>query len=161
MMTWLTLSTALCTITSLAIWSRRPTQARGLAVGALLAVVPLSGALLASERGWPVEILPLIAELPDGEITVHGAKLIPEVAIYLWLDIAGEPRAFRLDWNSEAASKLQRLMEGREGTGEIKATKRTGLTERDAFPLELHGAPQKPMPEKQPEAAPRYERQGE
>lgn len=161
MITWLALSTALCTITSLAIWSRRPTQARGLAVAALLAIVPASGGLLLMERGWAVPIVPYLADLPDGEITVHGAKLIPEVAIYLWLDIAGEPRAFRLDWNAEAASKLQRLMEGREGTGEIKATKRTGLTERDAFPLELHGAPQKPLPEKQPEQSFEYERQGE
>jgi hypothetical protein len=160
-MSWLFLSTALCTITSLAIWSRRPTRARGLAVIALLAIVPISGGLLASERGWPVTPLPLLADLPEGEMTVHGVSLVPEAAIFLMLDVGQGPRLFALPWNAEAASKLQRLMEGREGSGEIKATKRTGLTDEDAFPLELHGAPQPSHPDKLPETSMRYERQGE
>lgn len=158
MIAWLALSTALCTITSLAVWSRRPTMARGAAVAALLIVVPLSGLLLTTQRGWPVVPIPHVSALPDGEMDVLGAYMVPGEAIYLTLRVGDYPRLFVLSWNAEAASKLQRLMEGREGTGEIKATKRTGLTEEDSFPLEMHGAPQKPMPNKQPEAVNRYER---
>ena len=43
----------------------------------------------------------------------------------------------------------------------VKAKKkRTGHAEDD-FPMELHGAPQPSHPEKQPETAYQYERQGE
>lgn len=155
MISWLALSTALCTVTSLAVWSRRPTQARGLAVAALLAIVPISGGLLLIQRGWAAPIVPYLAELPDGEIEVHGFRLIPEVAIYLWLDVEGEPRAFVLPWNAGAASQLQRLGEKGEG---VKAKKRVGNPKEDESELEFHGEPQKPLPEKQPETSFQYER---
>lgn len=156
MIAWLGLSTALCTITSLAVWSRRPTQARGLAVAALLAIVPLSGGLLLVQRGWAAPVVPYLAELPEGEITVHGARLLPEVAIYVWLEVNGEPRAFRLPWDAKAASELQRAMEAGNG---VKAKKRQGKDKpADNSPLEFHGQPQPAHPEKQPEPSFQYER---
>lgn len=156
MIAWLGLSTALCTITSLAVWSRRPTQARGLAVAALLAIVPMSGGLLLIQRGWAAPIVPYLAELPEGELTVDGFRLVPEQAIYLMLSVDGEPRLFVLPWDAEAASKLQRLGEKGEGV-QARRKKRTGHADDD-FPMELHGAPQPSHPEKQPETAYQYER---
>ena len=154
MISWLALSLALCTITSIAVWSRRPTKARGLAVIALLAVVPLSGGLLLVQRGWAAPLVPYLAELPEGEIDVFGVRLIPEQAIYLMLSVGGEPRLFVLPWNAKAASELQRLMEKGEG---VKA-KRKGKTKDDETPLEFWGQPQRSHPEKQPETSYEYER---
>lgn len=155
MTAWLALSLCFAVSASIAIWSRRPTQARGLAVIALLAVVPLSGGLLLVQRGWAAPIVPYLADLPSGDITVHGARLIPEVAIYVWLEVDGEPRAFRMPWNAKAASELQRAMEAGKG---VKAKKRTGKPKRDESPLEYHGAPQRAHPEKMPEQSFEYER---
>jgi hypothetical protein len=152
---WLILSASLAAITSIAVWSRRPTMARGLAVIALLVVIPLSGGLLLVQRGWATPLVPYVSELPEGEIEVHGFRLIPDVAIYLMLSVDGEPRLFVLDWNAKAASQLQRAMEQGQG---VKAKKRKGRAHEDDAPLEFHGKPQESLPEKQPEQSYEYQR---
>lgn len=160
MIPWLTLCLALSAITSIAVWSRRPTQARGLAVIALLAVVPLSGGLLLTQRGWSAPLVPYLAELPEGDIVVDGVRMVPGESITLTLYADGLSRLFELPWDEKVASKLQRM---KEGGGEIRAKrmeKRKGKPEDD-FPMQFHPAPQPAHPEKQAEEAFQYERQGE
>lgn len=156
MTVWLGLSLALCAVTSIAVWSRRPTMARGLAVIAMLAVIPLSGVLLFSQRGWARPVVPYLSQFPDGELQVDGVRLVPEVAIFLMLSDGGEPRLFVLPWSAKAASELQRLMEKGQG---VKAKKRMGNPKEDESELEFHGEPQRSLPEKQPETPFQYERE--
>lgn len=148
MVGWLALSLGLGIVAYLAAWSRLPTRARGWTIWAFAVALPLSGGLMLSERGWPAPLVPYIASIPDGDITVSGIQMIPEVAIYLMLDIDGTPRLFGLPWNSEQASKLQRMME--EGDGTVKARRKKGRDDEE-FPMEFHAQPQPAAPEKKAE----------
>lgn len=160
MTAWLAFCLSCCVLVSFAVWSRKPTKARGLSVAALLVIVPVSGALMLMQRGWSVPLFPYLVDLPDGKLDVVGVHLIPERAIYLTLLIGGEPRLYVLPWNAQGASQIQRGMEGGQGNGKLKVKKRTGKTNDEEFPLELHGEPQASLPEKQPEQSYQYERQG-
>jgi hypothetical protein len=142
------LSLVLGIVAYLAAWSRLPTRARGWTIWAFAAALPLSGGLILSERGWPVELVPYLVTIPEGEHALLGVKIVPEVSIGVWLDIDGTPRAFALPWNAEQASKLQRMME--QGEGGIQARKKKGKAEYEAE-LEFHAEPQPAAPEKQPE----------
>jgi hypothetical protein len=158
MLTWLSLTLALALVTSLAIWSRYPTRARGLCVMAFLAAGIVSYAALRANDGWAATPTPYLSELP-AETEILGVKLEQDVAIYVMLDVDGTPRLFRLPWSNEQGSKLQRLMEANaENGGKLSGKK--GQPGED-YPIEFHGEPQPPTPDKQPEAAaPTYERQG-
>jgi hypothetical protein len=159
MLTWLALNLTTALVTSAAIWSRFPTRARGLSVLAFLATAPLTGAILVGNGGWAVSPYPYVSELPTGEAQILGVKIVQDVAIYVMLDVDGEPRLFRLPWSNEAGSKLQRLMEANAENGGSLTAKR-GQPGED-YPLDFHGEPQPATPDKQPEAAaPTYERQG-
>ena len=156
MLTWLSLTLALALVTSLAIWSRYPTRARGLSVIALLATAPLTGAILAANSGWSVSPYPYLSELP-AETQILGVKIVQDVAIYVMLDVDGEPRLFRLPWSTQQASKLQRLIEGAEADGGSITAKRGDPG--DDFPAEFWATPQPATPDKMPEAAaPQYQR---
>jgi hypothetical protein len=193
MMTWLALNLTAALVTSLAIWSRYPTRARGLSVMAFLATAPLTWGILQANGGWAVTAAPRLPALPaqvemwgykipvpDGadrvwaylqwsftavlpelpaEAQILGVKLVQDEAIYIMLDVDGEPRLFKLPWSNEAGSKLQRLMEANAENGG-KLTAKRGQPGED-YPIEFHGEPQPATPDKQPEAAaPTYERQG-
>jgi hypothetical protein len=159
MLTWLALTLALALVTSLAIWSRHPTRARGLSVLAFIATGIATGPILIANRGWAVSPYPYVSELPTGEAQILGVKIVQDEAIYVMLDVDGEPRLFKLPWSNEAGSKLQRLMEANAENGG-KLTAKRGQPGED-YPIEFHGEPQPAMPDKAPEAAaPTYERQG-
>lgn len=157
MIAWLVFSAAIAANASIAIWSRRPTHARGMAVLALLVTVPLSGGLLLTQRGWSTPIVPYLAELPSGEIVVDGVRIVPGKSITVTLHADGASRLFELPWDAQTASQLQRMLEGGE---EIRATRREKKTGRpdDDFPMEFHPRPQPSYPEKQPEQSFEYER---
>lgn len=158
MIYWLALSLASAAVTSLAIWSRFPTRARMLSVLAFLATMPVMGAILVLNAGWAVSPIRYLSELPaDGEIL--GLKLEQDVAIYLMLDVDGEPRVFKLPWSNLQASKLQRLMEGQAGGGGPIHAKRGQKS--DGSDATFHEQPQPPAPEKQAEQSGlNYQRQG-
>jgi hypothetical protein len=156
---WLCFNLAAAMVTSAAIWSRFPTRARGLSVLAFLATAPLTGAILVANGGWAVSPYPYVSTLPTGEAQILGVKIVQDEAIYVMLDLDGEPRLFKLPWSNEAGSKLQRLMEANAENGG-KLTAKRGQPGED-YPIEFHGEPQPATPDKQPEAAaPTYERQG-
>lgn len=146
---WYCLTLLLGLFAYLAAWSRVPSKARGLTVLCFLISAPLSGAILIVNAGWAVPLVPYLTDLPEGETTVEGVRLEPEVAIYVMLDANGSPRLYRLPWDAQTASKLQRMME--RGEGQIMARKK-GRSEDNDVPLEFHERPQPSYPDKQPEA---------
>lgn len=149
MTSWLALSAALGGIAYFAAWSRYPTKARGLTVAAFALSLPISGALILHARGWSAPVVPYLVTIPEGELDVLGAKMVPEVAIYIWLDVGGSPRAFELPWDAKTASELQRALE--DGNG-VKAKRPKGNADDEEYPMIFYPNPQPAAPEKQPEA---------
>jgi hypothetical protein len=142
---WLIITLSLASVAWCAVWARFPSKARWLAVAAFVVASPAAGASLLLSMGWAVPLYPVMT-MPSGEIEVLGVKLVPEEAIYV---MSGEPRLYVLPWNPATASKLQRMMEGAEGEGKIKA-KLTGNYAPGEFYME--GSPMN-VPEK-PEEQP-------
>lgn len=115
---WLLITLALGGLATIAIWARGISRARGLAVLAFLLASPVAAAALAMALGWPIPLIEGIT-VAEGKHPVLGAKMIPDVGIYVLLDIGdGAPRYFSLPWSPPAADKLQQAMdEGAEGDG--------------------------------------------
>lgn len=144
MTAWLILTFILAAPAWLAIWSRKPTRYRSLAVAAFLIASPLSGAAIFSALGWPVPLMRFYAP-PAGEYNVLGVKLVPDVAIYLLLD-GPAPRLWVLPWDAKQASKLQ----GEMNKGEGKLKMRFGGD--DESEMVFHAEPQAPAEPKPAEA---------
>lgn len=107
---WVILALLNAGLTAVAVWARRPTWFRGLAVAGFLASFPISGFALASSLGWATPVIPLIT-IVGADYDVIGVKLVPEEAIYVMLDTGAEPRLYRLPWNADQASQLQGMLD--------------------------------------------------
>lgn len=99
------------------IWARRDTWLRHMAVPYVLATLPVF-AFVAIEtlgRHKPSEVA--WRELYNRKAEVLAYKLVPESAIYVYLDIGeAEPRAISLPWSAETARKLAQAM-SEDGNG--------------------------------------------
>lgn len=74
--------------------------------------------------GKPIPFAP-----PAGDYTVVGAKIVPNVAIWVLLDDnknLSEPRYFRLPYTNEAANQLQAAQDSAQGTGQGPHVKMDG-----------------------------------
>ncbi len=144
------------------IWSRRNTWVRGAAVAGWIALMPLVVGSAFFSLSHPAPWMPLVT-VPGGEYTVLGAKMVQDVAIYVWLDFgAAHPRYFALPWNNDTANNLQGLLDA-EKYGEIPGFTMMAPYEWswDESPLQFHPLPQpKGIPDKIPqqEAPTRYDR---
>lgn len=151
---WLVITALFAIISSLAIWSRGLSRARGLSVAACLVFSPVSAVALGFSLGWP---LPLLAA-PAGEYRVLGVKMIVSKGIYVLLDFSdGEPRYYWVRWSRQAAEELQKAMESQESDGvEMKIPPFEWSWERRPS---FHPLPQpKVLPDKpRQEAAPKFE----
>lgn len=144
MIAWLLITFAMGAVASFAIWSRRGTKARGLAVAAFLVCSPLAGGALATSLGWPIPYVPGVT-ISDGEHDVLGFKLVEGVAIYVLFD--GEtPRYYRMPWSQQSAQQLQAAAEGEDG---IKAKVPPFDYTLDERPPLFWPRPQPKLPEKQ------------
>lgn len=115
---WFMLAAALAVLTSLAIWSRRPTRARWLAVGALPLTAGLAGLVMFLTLGRPLQVMQWMSSVGymiDEQVPVLGVKIEEGVAITLMIDTTDGPRLVTLPWregeSEEDASTLQRLVE--------------------------------------------------
>lgn len=107
---WLALTIGVAIPAFFAIWSRRTTRARGLAVGAFLLASPVAAGCLASALGWPIPVLNGVTA-PAGDWTILGNKMIVGRGIYLLIDVSDrEPKYVVLPWSKELSEKLQDLM---------------------------------------------------
>ena len=149
---WAVLSAILFMGALIAIWSRRNTRWRGMAVLAVLISVPMSAAAIGYALGWPAPLLKITA--PTGDWVILGDKMIRGQGIYLLIDIpGGEPRYYRMPWDDEEAKKLQELKNKKQGA----MLRFDPSLEQFA---EIHPLPQPKFmpPKRQPSAPPRYER---
>jgi hypothetical protein len=107
-----------CLLAFIAIWSRRQTRWRFVAVMVALLSIPAVAAAGLEALSWP---RPLWAmwELRGQDIRVLGAKLVKDVAIYLYLEIGeATPRSVALAWDTEQAKQIQKLMDDSNAKGE-------------------------------------------
>ena len=120
---WLSLVLCLGVITSLAIWARGLSKARGWAVLAFVIACPLAAFSLASALGYPMPYVKGVT-LPPGKHKVLGGKIVEGVALYALLDMEdGPPRLFSFPYTTDGANSMQQAMdeavEGAEMTVEI------------------------------------------
>jgi hypothetical protein len=115
---WLVLTLCLGLAGIIAIWSRRPTRARPLAVAWLITASPLAAVALAMALGWPVPYWPGVT-IGQGEPQLLGHKLVEGVGIYVLLDVGpGAPRYYSMPWSTKTAEALQKAGEEAGDEGE-------------------------------------------
>lgn len=132
----LALTATLATMAWLAIWARRPTASRYLAIATLPTAIAISWLALQQPLGAPAD------NPPPGEYTVLGARIDAGEAIYVLLD-GDPPRYYRLPYSHEAAEQLQEAMLG-EGGAVMDA--------QEGGRFDFHEAPVSAAPPKQPES---------
>lgn len=140
------------------IWSRKDTTHRGLAILFLAIWLPFLGVAAFQVLGWHKPLWAAI-EL-NGKQRVIGHKLVRGKAIYLYLDLGyEEPRAYRLPWNEETATQLQKALR------ESLRRKRRGAMMKfdhswDKNPPQFHPLPQPKLqiPKGREDPGSRYER---
>ena len=104
-------------LAAIAIWSRKKALWRITALALVIAMLPLGYFayldLLAKPKPMRLEFREL------GETEVISAVLKEDGAIYLWLNVADEPRFYELPWDDDTALELQTVMRDarRKGTG--------------------------------------------
>jgi hypothetical protein len=113
MMQFLALGGILVAAAWLAIWSRRQTMARHVAMLMLVAGLGGVAATGVESAGFPKPIR-WAWEL-NGEYRVLTAKLVQDTGIYLYVDSKEmTPRSYSLPWSNEKANQLQKLMDSGE-----------------------------------------------
>jgi len=152
----LTVLAIVCVLAWVTVWSRRQTRWRGAAVLVAVLAVPLTAAAGIEALSYA---RPLWAMWDmSGQYRVLQGKLVKDVAIYLYADMAdlGEPRSVVLPWSTETAKELQDLMDEPATGGQFLMEYEFSW---DRNTPQFHPLPQPPMlPEKQPEPqAPRFE----
>lgn len=97
----------------LAIWSRRDTVGRPLAVLLFAVGIPATAAAFADSLGYHRPLW-LAYDLKPGEHVILGYHMVQDRAIYIYLkdESREEPRPLVLPWSNEAASQLQQAMDG-------------------------------------------------
>ncbi len=91
----------------LAIWSRWADRGRWAAVSLFILGLPLLAAASLESLSWS---RPMWAMWDiNGDYRVLGAKMIKDVAIFVYIDTNDEPRSVRLPWDDRQAERLQDL----------------------------------------------------
>ncbi len=99
------LAAALAVIT---VWSRRRALWKSIAVALVVLVLPLGYFAYVDLLAKPK---PMRLEFRDfGETDVISAVMKEGEAIYLWLNVDGEPRYYEMPWSDAVALELQKAM---------------------------------------------------
>lgn len=113
--TWALYLFAFAALANFAAWSRIPTRWRGIAVGTFV---------LAAALSLPAALMPLSHAAPwkppAGKYSILGARIdVPDAtssgAIWVMLDIDGEPRLYKLPYTTSQANELQGALDGKGG----------------------------------------------
>ena len=136
----------------LALPLRMPVWRRLAIAGLGVAALAASSFALTEALGRPKPVsLELLHGQGDGDAELLGVKVVPDVEIFVWVQMPGDdgPRAFVLPWNADQAEQLQRAQrEGQEGgTGAAMRMPWEATLDPDS-PM-AWSAPQPAMPEKQ------------
>lgn len=92
----------------LIVWSRRNTWLRAAAIPLAILASAGSAVAVASTLGFAVPLIGGVTA-PAGELSVLGAKLVPNDGIYVMLETP-MPRLYWTPWNREMAEKLQEML---------------------------------------------------
>lgn len=98
---------------SMAVWSRKDTKARALAVALFLAAGPLAVLTSLSSMSHPAPLISGIT-IPSGNFELLYVDFKVYEAIYILLDTPHHPRWYELPWDEKLAGELQAAM-GRDG----------------------------------------------
>jgi len=157
---WLSVAViALFAAAWLAIWSRRDTLARPVAVVLFMLGLPTIVAAGVESLGWH-KPLGFAWDLTPGDHRVLSAKLVQDEAIYLYLDDPArlEPRPIIMPWNNEAANRIQKLQDGAgpQAKGQFVMRYEKSL---DMHAPQFHPLPQPQVlpPKPRQERAPHYD----
>ena len=141
---WLALTLSLAAVTLFAVWSRRDTHNRTMAVLALLVAVPVAFCVLRVPLGIADSDTP-----PMGKYAIHGARIDVDVAIYVLVSPEGGiPHHYVLPYSQKAANALQQAMDASAQGDEGPILEMT--EQGDAV---FHAPPVRSDPPKQPEAS--------
>ena len=94
------------TYTSVIIWSRKEGLYRGLTAFSLVLALTFSVLSAHSGRGFPIPLIDGIT-VSSGKLQIIAFKLVPEKAIYLYVNTPDEPRSLVMPWDEDTARKLQ------------------------------------------------------
>jgi hypothetical protein len=145
---WLTLAVVALFAAAawLAIWSRRDTWARPVAVVLFLAAMPTIALAAVESLGWHRPIA-LVWDLDQGEYRVLAAKMVQDKAIYIYIDDEArvEPRPLLLPWDNDTANAIQRALDGApDGSeGEFMMSYEPSI---DMTGQQFHAVPPEPAP---------------
>ena len=114
---WVLLTLVTTYFAWVAIWSRRPSKARWLAVLSIFLAAPLTAGSLFYSLGWAIPYVQAVT-IPEGKHSILGAKIIKDEAIYVLIDIGdGAPRYYRIPWDPKEASDLQEKLDDQDSAG--------------------------------------------
>jgi hypothetical protein len=95
-------------LAAIALWSRRKSLFKMVALGLVIIALPLGAFAYVDLLAKPK---PLHLEHRDlGEIEIISAYLKEGEAIYLWVNVADAPRFYEMPWNEAIALELQTVM---------------------------------------------------
>lgn len=127
---WLFLVLAFGTVALFAVWSRKPTGYRAASVVAFILAAALSLPVALAPLGAPRFLAP-----PPGEYRVLGARIDPDVAIYVLLQPAeGLPVYYVLPYSAASANDLQNAIDGKGEGGGVRGTFSEGAVNFDVEP---------------------------
>jgi len=155
---WLAITILFGALALAAIWSRRGTFMRGMGVLVFFISAPVVGLSAAVGLGWAVPVIPYITAPGGDDYRMLGVKMVQGVAIYVLLDIPGEPRLYSIPWDQDMADKIQDMLDDPDSAG-VAVTIPYEFSWDQNTP-QFWPLPQPPaMPPKEPPApaAPRFE----
>lgn len=116
--------------------SSRPTVRT--CVGSLLLAVA-TVAVVVTSQGLP---RPFLSVFDHRELRVIAAQVVPEEAIYLWVDDDMAPLAYRIPWSDEAAQQLGDALTEARNRGDDGIMFRTQVEygDRMFYPIPVQGS---------------------
>jgi hypothetical protein len=107
---WAVLSIVLLAFSLFTAWTRRDVPwIKGTSIIGAVAVAAISIVLVGSALGHATVIWKGVTIPATGKVEILGFKMVYEEAVFLMLDVPGEPMLFRLEWSDDLAERLQEL----------------------------------------------------
>ena len=143
-------------LAAVAVGARRKLWLKAVAFTLAAVFIPVAYASMVGLLGAPKPIHLEWRQNGVEEATVLGASIREDLAIYLWLQLDGdpEPQSYKLPWNRDLALALQgALREAEENQGQVRMEGPfEAMTETDG--PTFHAPPQPASPPKREEGRP-------
>ncbi len=153
-------------LASVAIWAPRRLAARAGAVGLATLFLPMAWAAMSDLMSRPKPVAFEWWHQAEDHATVLSSQLREGDGVYLWLQIEGavEPRAYRLPWDRKLAEELEKARAEAEKSGAPLVMRLPFERTYDKRERKFYAMPQPALPDKpyrKDEAPAFYQRPGE